>query len=209
MVTSERDIGDSSTTSHSDGLPSWHDNGEVGDPGGQLHRRHPISGDAGPWPARSTSRDVAPKRSAEGPGAEPLPLDLTGVEVDVEEVVRETVQQLTLHWSAPMPDPGTLAQYEQVLPGAAERILRAFESTTVDASKRDDEITGAVVWVRRTGAGWAFLLLFGCFTAAVTFFALGNPAAGAAFIGAPVLIGIVSMLTTFGRKATTRDDERD
>ncbi len=25
----------------------------------------------------------------------------------------------------------------------------------------------------------------------------------------PVLIGIVSMLTTFGRKATTRDDDRD
>lgn len=104
----------------------------------------------------------------------------------------------------PMPDPHTLAEYEKVLPGSADRLIRAYESTTVDASKRDDAVTDATVWVQRNGAGWAFFLLLGCFVASVLFFVFGNEKAGAAFIGAPVLLGLTSMVTSFIRKPKDR-----
>lgn len=77
--------------------------------------------------------------------------------------------------------------------------MRAFESVTTDAGKRDDKITDAMVWVRTRGAGWAFFFILLLLVASIVFFAVGNPVAGATLIGAPVLIGLVSLIT-YGAK---------
>jgi uncharacterized membrane protein len=95
-----------------------------------------------------------------------------------------------------MPEPSVLAEYDQVIPGSAERILQAYESVTTKASERDDRITDAVVWVRKVGAGWAFFFLLALFTTSVVFFALGNFVAGGAFIGAPVLVGLTTVIVS-------------
>lgn len=93
-----------------------------------------------------------------------------------------------------MPEPRTLGEYEEIVPGAAERILRAFESVTVDASARDDRLTDAEIWIRKTGAGWAYSLLFLCFMAAIYFFHAGNDYAGWAFLGAPAIMSLVGKI---------------
>lgn len=98
-----------------------------------------------------------------------------------------------------MPDPVTLMEYESVLPGAADRIMRAFESVTVDASRRDDRITDAAIWVKKTGAGWAYALLFLSLLSAVVFFAVGNTQAGIALLGAPVVLTLVTKALSWGR----------
>lgn len=170
--------------------------------------RHSLGDDAPGVPGRVAGRDAPKKREPPTTGQESLPLDLEGLRPEVAERVQEVVElALTQHvqWSAPMPQPGVLREYDEVLPGSAERILRAFESVTVDASARDDRITDVSIWVRKNGAGWAFFLLFVCVVASIVFFARGDTVAGGTLIGAPVVLGLVSMLTSFGKRQRDSD----
>lgn len=141
-------------------------------------------------------------RLERGPGEarqEPLPI---GEIVNLEQLQHVVTEQVTsiAGWEAPMPAPATLLEYEKVLPGAAERILRSFEAVTVDASARDDRLADAEIWVRKTGAGWAYALLFFSFVAAVVFFALGNNYAGWSFLGAPILLTLLTKVMSIGRR---------
>lgn len=104
-----------------------------------------------------------------------------------------------------MPEPGTLREYDEVLPGAADRILKAFESVTTQAS-RDDRITDAAIEVRKQGAGWAYFLLFVLVMASIVFFAVGNLVAGGALVSAPVLVVLVSLITSAMRPDEKRKD---
>lgn len=180
-------------------VPSNHDHpaGNIRD---RLRRRDPVRGDAGPESAIAPARDAAAKHRTYEADSQPLPIDLSGIQVDLREVIGEVVQSIEVtqasSWSAPMPEPSVLAEYERVLPGSAERILGAFESVTTKASERDDRITDATVWIRKTGAGWAYFLLLGMITASIVFFALGNPWAGGTLIGAPVLVGLATVITS-------------
>ena len=108
-----------------------------------------------------------------------------------------------------MPEPSVLREYNDVVPGAADRILRAFESATVQAADRDDRLADADISIRKTGAGWATFLLLACIAAAIVFFALGNNTAGTILLGAPVLISLVSILTTAMGKLRPRDRPDD
>lgn len=99
-----------------------------------------------------------------------------------------------------MPEPSVLAEYDQVIPGSAERILQAFESVTTKASQRDDRISDGILWVRKTGAGWAYFFLLTLVSASIVFFALGNPVAGGAFISAPVLLGLTTVIVSAFKK---------
>jgi len=95
-----------------------------------------------------------------------------------------------------MPDPATLAAYDKALPGSAERILRAFESVTVDASARDDRISDAGIWIRKVGTGWAIFILLTLVGFGVAFFFLGNLIAGCTLLGVPLVVAIVSIVTS-------------
>ena len=159
----------------------------------ERHRRR----DLAPSEPRTPSRDGQAQSGAVGDNAPPLPFDASGA-LDLHILQQEIVQART--WAAPMPEPDVLRDYDEVLPGAAERILRAFESVTVDASARDDRIVDADNWVAKTGAGWAFALLLFCFFAAVAFFVAGNNYAGSAFLGAPIV------MTLLGKIAPPRRD---
>ncbi len=69
--------------------------------------------------ARRTQQAIARKK-----GATPAPIDL-GVPTTIK-VTREEIH--TEGFSGPLPDPETLAKYEQMIPGVAERLVHAFES---------------------------------------------------------------------------------
>lgn len=106
-----------------------------------------------------------------------------------------------------MPEPSVLAGYEQVLPGAAERILRAYESVTVDASARDDRIVDAEIWIRKNGAGWVYFFAFLVVVATIVLFFMGKYQGGIATIAGTVILGVVSMVTGGRVRSHGKKDE--
>lgn len=93
--------------------------------------------------------------------------------------------------SCPLPSSKELAEYEQTLPGAADRILRMAEDSLhseIDSQKRVVEIYAddrkAENWVYKFTAVVFSLIPAAVFICAVVFFALGmNPAAFISFAG--------------------------
>lgn len=93
--------------------------------------------------------------------------------------------------SCPLPPSKELAEYEQTLPGAADRILRMAEDSLhseIDSQKRVVEIYAddrkAENWVYKFTAVVFSLIPAAAFICAVVFFALGmNPAAFISFAG--------------------------
>lgn len=66
-------------------------------------------------------------------------------------------EQMRLH-HGPLPPPEQFAGYEQVLPGAADRILGMAEKEMAERHRRDAEAQQAHVRERRRGQWFAFLL---------------------------------------------------
>ncbi|MBB1020009.1 DUF2335 domain-containing protein [Dietzia sp. E1] len=108
-------------------------------------------------------------------------------------VVREESQLLSASWSGLLPHPSDFGAYDNVLPGAADRLLRVLESETVDRSRRADKLADAEIASadKDRRAAVALLLLFTALSAA--FFASGNPLAGGFFLTPPIL-GLVKVM---------------
>lgn len=102
-----------------------------------------------------------------------------------------------------MPDPQTLADYGRAMPGSPERIMRAFESVTVDASARDDRLADAEISIRKSTAGWLLFVAVILVIAGIVCVLAGNNAGAAICIGAPVLTAVVGVATAPFRN---RDD---
>lgn len=174
-------------------LGSGHEHGnslEPRDSGDRNPRRLP--GDSSP-----RERDGGPSAGAEAakraaPGDRQPSLE--GVELSPHDA-EAFAQRLTTYRSGPLPDPRTLQEYEDILPGAAERLFLAYEAVTVKESERDDRVAANVIGNRRIGVWVAAALLAFVVVASVTFFAMGNGTAGVALITAPVVLGLASLIT--------------
>jgi|GEM_PF-3368626 hypothetical protein len=99
-----------------------------------------------------------------------------------------------------MPDPETLRDYERVLPGCAERIVRSYEAATLGPSNRNDRLVDAQIWIRKIGAGCAYILASLSFVAALAFFGTGNDRAGWSFLGAPILLTLLTKVLSTGKQ---------
>ena len=111
------------------------------------------------------------------------------------DVVTEHQQSLTITrtWQGPLPDPESLAHYERVAPGAAERILAVFErqvkhrlSMEARDSKRRD-------W----GLALAFIVVILLVATGAWLVFLGHDWAGAAVIAIDV-VGLAAVFITGG-----------
>ncbi len=122
-------------------------------------------------------------------------------------VVAEVFRQLDIstHWAGPMPRPGDLQAYDDVVPGAAERILRIAESQTVDSSKRDDRIVDAEIASASASRKAAYTFTTFAFMLATFFFVRGSALAGCAFLGLPVLMLIRAFLPERSRRRSEDD----
>ncbi|MFD5467597.1 DUF2335 domain-containing protein [Kitasatospora sp. NPDC127059] len=112
----------------------------------------------------------------------------------VEEAVEAVRLELEESWSGLMPPPGILAQYEDILPGAADRILAIAETTATGQHQTTQKLADAEIEFAKTGQSFALLLALVTLTASIVFFALGNWAGGAGMISIPVLMFIKSFL---------------
>lgn len=87
-----------------------------------------------------------------------------------------------------------LAQYEQVVPGLAERIVSMAETVATGDIKTRDKLADAEIERARIGQYLAFLLTLIALGAAIYFFVAGNDVAGACLLGVPLLMLIRSFL---------------
>jgi uncharacterized membrane protein len=99
-----------------------------------------------------------------------------------------------------MPAPDILRAYDEIVPGAAERIIRMAEADSTERARVDRELAQAEIDRTRTGQAIAFLLVIVAMTLASIFFFQHNNAGGGAFLSVPVLVLIGTFLNRPGRK---------
>lgn len=142
---------------------------------------------AGPAGGSARGVEKATGRALEE-AQDPLP------DVDDSSDLRAVVEERSAFWAGPLPEPSTLRAYDEIVPGAAERIIRVHESQTVRVADREDRIISAEIELSRNGQGWAGFLALVCLAAAIVFIARGNNTGGGIMLGMPVLLLIGSFL---------------
>jgi uncharacterized membrane protein len=111
---------------------------------------------------------------------------------DIRQIVREEVQASQ---SASLPPPQTLAEYDQLVPGTAERIVSMTERSAAAKIDIADRLATAGIKAARTGLKIVIGLTVVAFAAAMVFFALGNQTAGVAFAAFSVILFIQPFLS--------------
>jgi uncharacterized membrane protein len=106
------------------------------------------------------------------------------------------------HFSGPLPPPETLARYEQVLPGAADRIFKMAESQSSHRQALEANTIGQQV--RQSGRGqlYALFVSLALIGGAVWLSLAGHPIVGGLF-GGGTLIGTVTVFITGKRVQVT------
>lgn len=61
------------------------------------------------------------------------------------------------HFSGPLPPPEALAKYDQVVPGAAERIMQMAEKEMQHRHDTDNKTTKSIIWTTVISIVFAFL----------------------------------------------------
>lgn len=143
--------------------------------------------------------------------AEALPIDLKPEDrVKVLETV-QTVVESSYH-SGPLPSAAQLREYEDVLPGAADRIIRMAENQVAHRQTIESEIVHAGIEDQKQERaerriGQIFGLLIGLFVIGCGTFSVikGFPISGTT-LGASGVVGLVSVFV-IGRRTESQDHE--
>lgn len=90
-------------------------------------------------------------------------------------------------FSGPLPDPTTLAQYEQVIPGFGERILSEYESQGQHRRRLEDAVVTKNLAAQTRGQYIAGLGFVAIVAGAVFLGSLGHTAVALALIGIDIL----------------------
>ncbi len=122
----------------------------------------------------------------------------------------ELITQMTSTHEGPIPDPRTLQSYEDLCPGATDRIITMAEknadhhhkATMVtlhieeNNQKNENEIAKLYFNDRKTGFNYGAILLTVCLFASIGFFYIGNNLAGGIFIGVTMLSTVMKFIPT-------------
>lgn len=131
----------------------------------------------------SSGGSTAPDRASQEP--------LVGLEGAVEQQLAHWLEVTAgTSYSGPMLA-GQIAEYDHLVPGSAEKIIHA---QFIAPSQRQSDLVQAEVDTSKRGQGWAIALALICVVASIVFFAVGNPIAGGAFLGLPLVVLIGSFL---------------
>lgn len=113
----------------------------------------------------------------------------------------------SIYWSSgPLPDPVQLRQYEEVLPGAAERIMGGFEAQMIHRMDLERKQSRRADWGLAVGGA----LAAGTVAGGLFVMVVGDPWAGASIIGTSVAViaGVFVYGTKIRRGERDREDER-
>jgi uncharacterized membrane protein len=101
-------------------------------------------------------------------------------------------RQLIEQYSGPIPPPEHLRGYEEVLPGAAERILAGFERQAAHRQALETKVTGAAVRAQTRGA-WLGFVVAVVFLAAAVYLILRGYTWQGTVLGSVDIVGLVSV----------------
>lgn len=179
-----------------EGVPSGH---------GTSDRSSPLSPKTEPGLRHVDARPEPVPEEVPGPGPV-TPPDLGGIPgdppvngprgegPDLEGLTEfSELVSVTQSYTGPLP-PAMLREFNDLVPGFAERYLGMTERTVTGHIDRDDKLAAAEIEAASTGQVMAFLLTVLAMIAAVVFFAVGNDIAGVAFLSVPLLMLIRSFL---------------
>lgn len=156
-------------------------------------------------PARTDDGDVASRVGRNGAG------DQVGVPglgaLEIED--RQALVQFTSSWQGPLPPPQVFAQYESVVPGAAERILAMTEKVATGHIDNEAKLVAAEIETAKQGQAFALLLTLIAIIAAIVFFAIGNPLAGGVLLSFPVVMIVRSFLGQYGGAKEPKDQQKE
>lgn len=103
--------------------------------------------------------------------------------------------QLTAEFSGPIPHPSLLEGYNQVVPGAAERILKMAEDHSAHQIDMERRAISAARWETHVGQVAAILVTFFAFVAAGYLGYLGH-AGAAGTIASTTVVGLATVFIT-------------
>lgn len=106
-----------------------------------------------------------------------------------EQRVITTVQQ---QYSGPLPQPADLEKYDQIVPGAAERILIMAEKEQTNRHK-ENERQDALMHTLSLRGQWIGLFLAMLFTGVSVFFAINGMEKLSALFGTPLIVWVCSI----------------
>lgn len=104
-------------------------------------------------------------------------------------------------WSAPLPPPDLLKQYNEVFPGCAERIVAMAESQSSHRQQVESKVIAGNVTSQTTGLWLGFILALIVILSGAWLVYTGHVAWGAAFAGFP-LVSLVSVFVLGKRQQT-------
>jgi uncharacterized membrane protein len=151
----------------------------------------------------------SPDQGAQGPKSEASATAVVRIEDAIERALEGKVQRRDLpaiarkitqiavseQFSGPMPHPRHLKEYDEILPGAAERILHMAERNLEHNASMDRQVVSAEVADRKLGmllgAGIFALLILGAFAA---LFVSSNPVVPGLFLGTAAIGGVVAFI---------------
>ena len=113
--------------------------------------------------------------------------------------------EASFSWSAPLPPPDLLKQYNEVFPGCAERIVAMAESQSSHRQQVEGKVVGGNVSSQKTGLWLGFVLALIVILSGTWLVYTGHLAWGAAFTGFP-LVSLVSVFV-FGKRQQIRQLE--
>ena len=110
-------------------------------------------------------------------------------------------------YSGPIPPPSMLAEYNQVLPNAAERILTSAEDQSKHRQYLEKRVIDNDTINSRLGVIFAFIIAMGFLTGAVFGALKGHPVFGG-FLGTGGLTGLVTVFV-YGTNARRQEREEN
>ncbi|MDX2527845.1 DUF2335 domain-containing protein [Streptomyces europaeiscabiei] len=112
---------------------------------------------------------------------------------DADEIVVHVRQEHSA-WSGPLPPAGVLAEYEQLVPGSADRIIGMAEVATTGHIETAKKVADAEIEATQWGMRFAFTLTILAMIASFVFFVRGDEIAGAAFLSFPIAMIVKSFI---------------
>lgn len=109
-----------------------------------------------------------------------------------------------MSFSGPLPPPQILDAYDEVVPGAAERILKLAESQAAHRQSLERKVVESDIYKSYAGLTAAFLIVLASFACAVTIALCGYPWAASPFGVAP----LAGLVWVFVRGTESRQAER-
>lgn len=120
--------------------------------------------------------------------------DPVGGTVDPSLIAEAERLEFGQAWLGPMPDPETLIRYDEIVPGAAERILQMAEVAAKGNHEIASKLADAEIETAKQGLNLAFTLAFTAMVAAIVFFAISRPVAGGVLLSMPVVLLVRAIL---------------